>query len=159
MRLHGQPISKPNVEICPIPRGEGNDIIFKCQAVLDMDEFDQLCPTPKIPLKVIKGNKKVEDPDSPSYKTLLNEYNANRINYIILKSLEATESLEWDSIKMGDPSTWANYEKEFKASGFSNIEVMRIVNTVMSANCLNEDRIEKARADFLASQEVQESPI
>ncbi len=155
MKLHGEKVSKPNVEICIIPRGEGEDIIFKCGAVLDMDDFDRLCPTPKVPLKIVKGGKKVEDPDSQSYKTLLQEYNSSRINYMILKSLEATESLEWETVKIGDPSTWKDYEKELKESGFSNIEILRIINAVMSANCLNEDKIEKARLDFLASQQVE----
>ncbi len=154
MKIKGQKIEGRNIEICIIPRGgETPDVIFKCGAVLDITDFEKLCPPPVVKTKMMKGGKKVDDVDSPVYKKASDEHSKKRITYIILRSLEDTEGLEWETVKIDDPSTWDNYEQELKDSGFTNIEVMRIINAVMSANCLNDQLIEKARANFLLSQE------
>lgn len=153
MKINGKKIEGSNVEICVIPRGEDKEpIVFRCQAVLDIEPFDQLCPAPKPPIILRPGGKRVTDTENSKYKFQLGQHNAKRMGYLILKSLEATEGLEWETISLSDPDTWNNYEKELKDSGFSNIEIMRIINTCMAANCLDEARLERAREDFLASQ-------
>jgi hypothetical protein len=155
MKIHGKKIEGINVETLVLPRGDGDPIVFKCQAVLDMDNFDRLCPPPKAPMMIKSGGKRVLDLEEPKYKIALDQHSTKRVSYIILKSLEATPELEWETVNMGDSDTWGNYEKELRESGFSNIEVMRIVNTCMSANCLDDSRLEKARNDFLASLRVE----
>jgi hypothetical protein len=57
---------------------------------------------------------------------------------------------------MSDPNTWINFDKELKDSGLSEIERIRIVNAVMTANCLNESKLDEARESFLASRQVRE---
>jgi hypothetical protein len=153
MKLHGKKIEGINVETLVIPRGDNiNDaIVFKCQAVLDMQEFDRVCPPPKAPMMIKSGGKRVLDLEDPKFKFANDQYAIKRVSYIVLKSLQATPELEWETVNMGDSDTWGNYEKELRESGFSQIEIMRIINACMSANCLNEDRLEKARNDFLAS--------
>jgi hypothetical protein len=150
MKIGGKKIEGINTEICVIPRGEGPPIVFTCKAVLDMKPFEKLCPLPKPPVVIKPGGKKYEDVESPSYKAQLETNAKQRMSYMILKSLEATEGLEWETVKLSDPSTWDNYTKELEDSGFSQIEVMRIVNTAAAANCLDENRLEQARKDFLA---------
>lgn len=152
MKLKGKKISGKNIEYCIIPRSDGENIVFKCQSVMDLSDFDKLCPEPHAPLKMLPGKGKVRDVEAPSYKVALEKRNEKRIYYITLKSLEATEELEWETVNMSDSSTWGNYETELRDSGFSNIEIMRIVNACMSANCLNEAKLEEARNSFLASQ-------
>ncbi len=152
MKIQGKKIEGSNVVLCIIPRDNAEDIIFKCAAVLNMDDFNKLCPSPKIPTKMIKGGKIVEDIEAPAYKAQMNDYATKRISFMILKSLQATEGLEFETVSMSDHTTWENYQKELKDSGFSDVEVMRIVNAVMTANCLNENKIEEARTAFLASQ-------
>jgi hypothetical protein len=71
----------------------------------------------------------------------------------VITSLRATEGLEWDKIQYNNPDTWKLYKEELKESGFSSFEVDKIINGVMSANCLDEDKIEQARRSFLAGQE------
>ncbi len=149
MKLRGKKLSNTNLEICIIPRGNGEDIVFKCQAVIDMDDFDKLCPEPKIPIRRVR-DQKIEDVEDPLYKGLSALHAEKRINYLILKSLEATEDLEWETVNMSDSETWKNYQKELKDSGFSMIEINRIVQSVMIANCLSESRLEEARKAFLA---------
>src|SRR4051812_7874133 len=139
MKLLGKKITGPNIEICVLPRGE-DVIVFKAQAVLDMSPFELMCGRPKPPVKIVKGGKRVDDFESPQYQLELDKYAQNRVNYMILKSLQATEGLEWESVDLSDPNTWANYNTELKEAGFSEIEVMRIVNATMVANCLSEDK-------------------
>ncbi len=154
MKIAGKKIEGVNTEICVIPRGEGEPIVFTCKAVLDMKDFEKLCPVPKPPVVIKPGGKRFEDTESPSYKAQLDSHNKMRMDYMFLKSLEATEDLEWETVKLSDPSTWENYSKEFTASGLSQIEQMRIYNTFAVANCLDEGRIEQARKDFLAGVRV-----
>jgi hypothetical protein len=157
MKIKGQKIKGSHVEICVIPRGEDQpDYVFKACAVLNMDEFERLCPAPKPPFKILKGGIKNEDVESPIYKGQMETYENNRFNYLILKSLEATEDLEWETVSMSDPNTWKNFRDELTESGFSNIEVGRIIRTVMQANCLDEDKIEKARNRFFLGQQDQD---
>jgi hypothetical protein len=152
MRIAGKKLSEPNIEILVLPRGEGESIIFKAKAVLNMDEFDKAHPQPSPPSKIARGGKKVEDPDNALYKKKLTDHNKRRIGYMIIKSLEATEGLEWDTVDITDPNTWGNYDKELRDSGFSDVEVMRIIQLVMQANCLDEGRLEEARESFLLTQ-------
>src|SRR5215831_11863890 len=136
MRIAGKKLSEPNIEILVLPRGEEN-IVIKAKAVLNMDEFDRVHPPPSPPMKIARGGKKVEDTDSPMFQKKQTDHAKKRIGYMIIRSLEATEDLEWETIDPNDPNTWGNYEKELKDSGFSNIEIMRIIQTVMRANCLD----------------------
>lgn len=154
MKIQGKKVEGANVEICVIPRGNGEDIVFKCQAVLSMDGFDKLCPSPKAPLMLKAGGKRIADIESPKYKVASATHSDKRMAYIVLKSLEATPDLEWETVKLSDPETWLGYQNELKESGFSTIEIMRIINACMAANCLDEGRIERAREDFLATQQV-----
>lgn len=156
MKIQGKKIEGHNIEICPIPRPDG-DIIFRCQAVINMDDFEKICPLPVAPFKVLKGGKRAEDLENPRYKAQIIEYNKKRTAYMIIKSLEATEGLEWETVDLSDSSTWDNYKKEFEESGFSEIEVMRIINAVMSANCLNETVIEEAKQRFFLIQQEKEN--
>ena len=159
MKLAGKKIEGANVEICVIPRGTNESIVFKASAVLDMTQFDSLCPRPKPPAKILKGGKKVEDLDAPAFKNALDTYASRRVAFLVLKSLQATDNLEWETVDFADAETWLNYDAELRSSGFSDIEVMRIVNTVMEANCLSESRLEQARDSFLASQQEIQSEL
>lgn len=152
MKIKGKKIEGPNVEVVIIPRGEGDDIIFKAEAVLDMSQFEQLCPTPTAPLKMIQGGAKVPDFEDKEFQKALNEYSKKRTEYMFIKSLSATEGLEWEIINPIDPLTWGLLEEEFVKAGLSQIEISRIMNGVITANCLNEDRLEEARQRFLAGQ-------
>jgi len=52
MKLLGKKITGPNETIIVIPRFNSDNIIFKARAVLEMDEFDEMCPTPEPPIKL-----------------------------------------------------------------------------------------------------------
>jgi len=150
MKINGQKLETPNVEIVVIPRGgETPDIVFHAGAILDMSPFDKFCPEPVPPEKVVKGGKREKNFEDKGYKQALEKYGEKRMAWIIIESLRTTPDLEWETVKYDDHNTWLNYDKEFRNSGFSHVEIQRIQAGVFSANCLNEARLEEARANFL----------
>lgn len=150
MKLNGEKISGKNIEIVVIPR-PNRQIVFKCQAV---DEtFDDKYPPPEPPIILKPGRVKESNPDDPNYKKAMEEWGEKKVAWLVLKSLEATEDLEWETINKDDINTWLNYKTELKESGFTNIEINHILNGVLIANCLNEAKLEKAREDFLRSMQ------
>lgn len=152
MKIKGKSITAPNVSILVIPRDNDGDIVFKAQAVLDMDVFETLCPEPKPPTIIHRERGKEFDYRDKNYLKAQEQHGELRMAYMVLESLKATEDLEWETVKSDDPSTWLGYKDELKASGFNHIEIGRIVNLVFDANSLNEAKYKEARDRFTLSQ-------
>ena len=150
MKLRGVKIQGPNVEVIIIPRGDDLPIVLRAQAILDMDEFNRLCPEPEPPKKMIQGGQRVPNVEDPHYMQAVEERGKRRLAYMVIKSLSVTEGLEWERVRLSEPSTWLHYLDELKESGFNEVEVNRIINGVHTANCLNESKIDEARQRFLA---------
>ncbi len=149
MKLNGKKVEGPNEEVVVIPRRSGN-LVFKARAVLDYDIFDAACPTPQ-PREVLKpGGERTLLIDEKAYLEAMNEWSANKTNWMVLKSLEATESLEWETVNMDNPGTWANYRDELQAASLSPMEIARIVNAVIAACGLDQRKIDEATEAFLA---------
>lgn len=151
MRMNGVKLECPNEAILVLPRPDGN-LVFRAKAVMDYDEFDKICPEPKVPTRIVKGGKKEVNLTDPDYVKAVIEVNENRMAWIVLKSLSATEGLEWETVNMLVPNTWKNYSQELKDSGFSIIEINKIVGLALEANALDEGKLESARQSFLAGQ-------
>jgi hypothetical protein len=150
MKIGGILISnKPHEEILVLPRGT-SQIVIRAQAILDLDIFDTLCPSPKPPGKLTKDGF-IPDNNDETYRQTLARHNEKRTAYMVIKSLEPS-NIEWDSVDIDNPKTWINYINDFRTAGFSSIEINRIVATVMSANALDESKLEQARKLFLAGQ-------
>lgn len=157
MKVGGKVIDKPNELILAIPR-ENEDIIFKVRAVLDMDEFDKLCPEPVPPTIVnARTQEKRLDYKDKKYMEKAEKHSRQRFDYLVLKSLEATDGLEWDTVKMDDPETWQNWEQDMKNAFFSIAELQRIRLAVFDANSLNEEKLKEARDRFTRSQAAAKS--
>jgi hypothetical protein len=162
MKLSGHDLSRESVEIVPLPRGYDvetgqklPDIIFRCKAVRSFDPFLKQVKEPEPPHVVKPGGVKEYNYDDPTYFAQLTKYNRIRYDYIVLTSLTATEGLEWDTVKMSDPATWSNWEKELESAGFTTLERNKIQDGVMRANSISNARIEEALANFLRGQEAQ----
>jgi hypothetical protein len=151
MKINGKNIDQPNEIVCVIPRNNG-DIVFKARAVLDYTIFTDLCKRP-IPKMIMKRGEKEAKPDieDKEFIAQIEQYSETKINYMIVQSLGATEGLEWDTVKMTDPTTWGNYDVDLKKSCFTDREIDAIISAVFDANGLNEARIEEARKRFLQS--------
>jgi len=150
MKIQGKKFDGPAIEIVPIIRGE-EEIILKAQAVLDYEDFHTVCPRPTPPEKMFPGGRKEVNVNDKKYIEDINGYSNKKYTWMVLKSLEATEGLEWETVDMSKPDTWDNYNKELTDSGFTEAEVVRILMAVTNAQGLNSDKIEEARKRFLAS--------
>jgi len=153
MLLHGKKLDGPKEEILVIPR-QGGDLVFKAKAILDYGNFDKLCPRPTPPQIVKPGGAKTTDPTDIDYLRKLDEWAQQKTHWMILQSLSATEELTWETIDLVNPNTWANYETELRQAGFSEAEGGRIISLVISANGLDQDKIDEATNRFLAAQEA-----
>jgi hypothetical protein len=72
--------------------------------------------------------------------------------------LSATPGLEWELVDLENPDTWERYQEELQQCNFSDIEMTRIIEGVMTANGLNQAVLEEAEKRFLAGQAlVQDS--
>lgn len=157
MKIKGKKIEGPNIEIIPIPRAMGDDIIFKAQAVLDMGPFEKMCPTPVPPMKRLGSGDTIPNLQDEAYLKSLTNLATKRLAWIVLTSLQATEGLEWETVDLSDHTTWELFREEMRKSGFSDIEINRVVAGCISANALNDDKIEAARERFLrTAQEALE---
>ena len=148
MRIGGVLVEGPAQEFLILPRGE-QVLVIRAQAV-NLDEFDVLCPEPKPPGKLTKDGW-IPDLDNESYRQIITNHNEKRIAYLVVKSLEPSD-IEWEKVKIENPSTWVGYVQDFKAAGLTTIEINRIVQCVMQANSLDEAKLEQARKVFLLGQ-------
>jgi len=154
MKLKGKKIAGANYEWIIIPRPDG-DLVFKAQAVLDMKPFTDTVQEPKPPKVLLPGGERREEYNDTRYKEAIKQYQEMRYAYMILKSLEVTPELEWETVDINKPETWLNWQTELKASGFNSTEINIIQYGVASANCLNQDKLDEARNRFLLSMEQE----
>lgn len=155
MKLNGQTIKKPEDEVVVIPRRDG-DLVFKARAV-DFADFLKLYPQPTPPVMLMKGGAKSVNVEDKEYKKAVEVWATQRTNWMIIKSLEATEGFEWETVKLDNPDTWGNFNKEFEDSGLTAVEVNAILNAVLDACGLNQKKIDEATKRFLAGQAEKQS--
>jgi len=154
MRIKDREILGPNKEIIPIPRGNGDDLVFVAEAVLDHSEFDKLCPIPKPRIKKI-ADQDIPDLSDKAYLKKIDQYSQKKTAWLVLTSLKATDGLEWDQVDLKDPSTWLLFRKEMHEAGLSDNEINMIINGALSAQRLNEYKIEAARKRFLLRERAR----
>ena len=155
MKINGRKIAGPNVEIVVIPRENEEDLVFKCQAVLDFSEFERLVPRPKPPMIQKRGEDKQKDFSDAKYRTAIGQYAEQHTNFLMIHSLAATEGLEWERVNPSLPETWKEVSKELSEAGLSQAEIAEIVRTIQAVNGLDSDRYAEAKKRFLAFQTAQ----
>jgi hypothetical protein len=149
MKIGGKVVEGIHEEILVLPRGE-DQLVIRARAVLDLDEFDKICPEPKPPGKLTKDGW-VPNKEDATYRQIMSGHVDRRIAYLVIRSLEPS-NIEWDSVNIADPRTWLNYVTDFRAAGLATVEINRIVQCVMAANSLDESKLEEARQVFLLGQ-------
>jgi len=155
MRLFGKNVNIPPQETVVIPRQDGV-VVFRAAQVTNFEDFDKLCPRPKIPTRLLPGGEVQENVDDPEFKKADNQYFANKMHYTVFRSLQiGMPELEFDTINLSDPSTYGNYEKEFEAAGFTKNEIFQIIQITFDANGLNNAKIQAATKSFLNGREDQ----
>lgn len=154
MRIAGKKIEGPSALYLVIPRQTG-DIVFTATPVLDYSDFNKLCKRPEPPLITTPGaggGSKLALKD-PKFLEAINDWSSKHTAYMIIKSLGADGGLEWDTVDIGDPSTYLNYSTEFEQNGFSEMEVLKLTNLVFEACGLDQSKIDEATASFLAERQ------
>jgi hypothetical protein len=150
MKIGGtDPKTLLNEVVLVLPRGE-QTIVFRAKGLPDMAEFDAKCPVPKPPGKFTKDGWVANDSD-PTYQQVISAWGKKRLGYLVTRSLEPS-AIEWDTVKMDDPRTWANWEKDLVEGGLTQVEANRVLALVMEANALDETKLQKAREVFLRGQ-------
>lgn len=156
MKIAGQVIGGAKTALLVLPRPEG-DVAFKFKAVLDTSEFDLAHPQPKAPRKwtVKQGNH--EDDKDPTFLEKFAAWRSLKMCWMFLKSIEDTQ-IEWDTIKMDQPSTWENWRQEFISAQFNPGEIAALENAFLECNTVTDGMLKEARERFLHSQEQEQSP-
>lgn len=147
-------INGPNETVLVLPRGEGS-IVFKARAILDYEPFNQLCARPVPPVITVKGGAKKLDTEDKNYQKALREYNSRLESWTVIKSLEPSE-IEWDTVKLDTPGTWSNWVSDLQKSGFTLVEINRVIRVVMEANALDEEKLKWARESFVLGQQMSQ---
>jgi len=152
MKIKGQDLRQPNTETLVLPREDG-EIVLKFQSVLDTDEFDKQFPSPEPPYIRRPGDKgATPDFEDKVYKAKMEEYGQMKTKWMFLKSVQATEGLEWEIVKLNDPKTWDKVDEELKQAGFNQFEIARIYQAMMRVNALDEEYLAQARKRFFESR-------
>jgi hypothetical protein len=151
MKMQGEAVEVKN-EVVVIPLG-GIEHVFEAKAIVDYEPFETRFPKPEPPTKMVPGGEQTPDIEDPDYKKKVEEWVSHRTNWMFLKSLEATEGLEWEKVNMDDPSTWGNFEEELRDAGFGELALMKIFGIVTTACGLNQKKIDEATARFLAARD------
>ena len=122
--------------------------------VLEVDDFDKLCPMP-MPREVMKpGGVKTYDVEETAYKEAIQEWAANKTHYMYLKSIAATDDLEWETVDMSDSSTWGNYNEELMEAGLTEAERLKLLQVYSEVQGLDQTKIDAATKNFLADPQV-----
>jgi hypothetical protein len=156
MKYKGKKVEGRNTELLVLRRPNGETMAFKCEAVGDYSEFEKICPAPEPPEVLKPGGVRERNVKAPAFRKALEEWAGRKTDYTVLKSLEASPDIEWDTVDIKDPNTWGNYRTEMTESGFTEIEVARVLTTVGIANCMDDSMLEAAREDFLVAEAAAE---
>jgi hypothetical protein len=155
LKINGEDIAPLPISTVVLPRGD-KDYVFRAQPVLDYTEMKAILPEPSAPFVSRPGSPTpVADPDAPGFKKAVEDYAERRTQWMFLKSLEATPGLTWETVDMEKPETWSNWQEELTDANFSALEVTKIMEIVIEANGLNEDKIKVATDSFLRSGQPQ----
>lgn len=158
MKFKGKKIPGPKPVYAVIPRGsEDDDIVFKITPVIDLKDFEKMCPEPA-PDRVLKpGGVEYLDYESVEYKARVDKYSDLQFAYVFIRSISETDYLEWDKVKLDDPSTWVHWKEEIEESGLSKAEVTYLMGEVTKANIIDEERIKEARDRFFSKKQGTKS--
>lgn len=155
MLLKGQRLNKVRTDYAVFERPGGN-IVLHLNPVLNEEDFEKICPLPKVPNRKGKGGVDVPNPEDKNYKAQLQSYAEQKWAWMVLQTIKDTPELVFETVNLNDPNTWPNYQKEFKEAGFTDYELSYLIKRVIQANALSEEKLEDARKAFLLTLSPEE---
>lgn len=154
MKMFGKKVEGANVVTKVFPRDNGEQIVIRAKAIYDYKQFEDSIPVPE-PYQISKPNGQTEyDFEDKKYKQELEEYFLKKSYWMALKSLEATEGLEWETVDLSDSDTWGNYLAELQTC-FTPQELDLVATCILDACGLNRAKIEEATESFLKGREAK----
>ena len=146
MKIGGvDPKTLPLEDFLVLPRGN-KTLVFRAQGLPNLDEFHAMVPEPKAPGRLTPQGT-VHDTNEPGFQASQQEYFKRRWAYLMVKSL-APSNIEWDTVDMDSPATWANWSTDLIKNGITNVEIGLIRDLVTGTNQLDEAKLKKAREAF-----------
>ena len=155
MKIGGVLVDGPNEAVLVLPH-RGANLVLRAQAIPDMTEFHLMCPKP-IPPKILTKDGPKEDTDNEHYVSQMINFAQKRTAYLVVKSLECSD-IEWDTVDPLNPSTWARWDEDFRNAGLNEIQIQRIIDLVMEANSLDDEKIKWARDQVFAVGQQEPKP-
>lgn len=151
MRFHGKQPPKPKPVFAILPRGEDEDIVFRCEAVSDFGPFEKMCPEPRPPVITEVGKRARKDYDDAEYQQRLKTRSERRYAWMNLQSIKNTDGLQWETVDLEKPETWEGYTDEMLEAGFTIAEINELHDRIADACSMSRERLEEARQRFLQS--------
>lgn len=158
MRIHGKLLPKPKDDVVVLPRGD-EQIVFNIRAVIDYKPFNEICPLPKPKMVTVPGDGQPVQEKGPDWEKRVTEYAMRQQHWTMIQSLMATPGLEWNKVKLDDPSTWHLWMEELEEEGLTAAERVRIQTAIHKINGLDDSLLEQARTSFLATKREQEKKL
>jgi hypothetical protein len=153
MKVNGIKIEKPRLVSLILPISDETSVQFLFRALNDDDDFEKVMPPPVAPQRLMKGGERLNDFNDPGYVASMEKYSDLKYSWSILKSMDATEGLEFETVDMANSDTWNNWKVEF-GKMFGKNAANRVYFAFAEANCLSEAALDEARERFLASRQL-----
>jgi hypothetical protein len=133
------------------------DIILRFKPVSNWEDFTKVCPEPICPKIQIAGQepRNATPEEAPEYGKRLRAHSIRQTQWLVITSISATTDLVFDNVKMAQPETWGNFDKELLEAGFNIFEIQKIYDFAMQANVLTDEALDAARERFLATERAR----
>lgn len=150
MKVNGKKLMGPRIVDVYLPTADEGAVKFSFRALKAGESFDKVMPRPKPKQGKIPGGKIVFETESPAYQQSVLDWATMKFDWEFLKSIDATEGLEWTLVDMTNPGTYGKWREELETH-FSEAEVNKIFQGFLDAQYITDDLMEVAKQRFLIS--------
>lgn len=154
MKVNGKQLNGPRIVKVYLPTGDSDAVEFKFRPLKSDEDFNKVMPRPIAPEVMKPGNIKFHNENDPVYKKQVTNWMMKKFDWEFLTSISVTDDLEWSTVKMDEPDTWANWKTEI-AEHFGDNQTNRIFNGFVEAQFVTEESMDAARKSFLAGRQEQ----
>jgi hypothetical protein len=148
MKINGKVLDSLRIVSVYLPVANNDAVEFKFRPLRSDESFEKVSPRPKPPKQVRPGGVETFDTSNPAYRSKIDHWAASKVNWEFLTSISATDGLEWSTVDMDKPETWANWKAELDKL-FPDSHIAKIYQGFIDAQYITEEMMEKARQLFL----------
>lgn len=152
MKVNGKILSGPRLVRVYLPISDDGAVEFVFRALRVDERFTDVCPRPVAPLVAKPGGVQFHDVEDAGYKTAIDSWADKKFDWEFLKSISATDGLEWSTVKDGEPETWKLWKNEIEeAFGVNGKDFL--LKSFIDAQYITEETVERARESFLTGRQ------